>query len=196
MWWYPIDAPLILASRSPRRMEILRMTGIPFITAPGNIPEDGFNGPPGETVKHWARMKAMNALDAWKDHPVLGADTLVSLEGELLGKPEDHLQAKQMLGHLSGRWHTVFGGVCVLWPERDLDLDFVETTRVRFRELSDEEINAYIETGEPMDKAGAYGIQGLGSLLVERVEGCFFNVMGLPVARLMQLMRRRLTDGS
>jgi septum formation protein len=194
VWWYPADVPIVLASRSPRRRTILEMAGIPFVQIPGDVEESPMNGAPAEVVRHWARLKAEDVLDRSGSRPVLGADTMVALDGHLLGKPEDEDHAFRMLTGLSGRWHSVFGGVSVLWPEKELELSFHEETRVRFRELGPEEILAYIRTGEPMDKAGAYGIQGYGCMLVESIQGCYFNVMGLPVARFVHSFRDRLME--
>ena len=195
MWWYPAESPLVLASKSPRRKAILEMADIPFVQIPGNVRETWMDGSPGSVVQHWARKKAENILFSFTGAPVLGADTMVALGDELLGKPHDEDQATVMLARLSGEWHSVFGGVCILWPERGIDLQFVEETRVLFRNLEADEIKAYISTGEPFDKAGAYGIQGYGSLLVERIEGCYFNVMGLPVSRFVHELRDRLLNG-
>jgi septum formation protein len=195
MWWYPADIPIVLASRSPRRRTILEMAGIPFVQLPGDVEETFRDGTPSEVVRYWARRKAEDVMDRAEGRPVLGADTMVALEGGLLGKPEDEDHAFLMLSGLSGRWHSVFGGVSVLWPEKDLDICFHEETRVRFRDLCAEEIRAYISTGEPMDKAGAYGIQGYGCMLVESVEGCYFNVMGLPVSRFIHDFRDMLLKG-
>ena len=195
MWWYPAGSPLVLASKSPRRKAILEMAGIPFVQTPGNVIETRMDGSPGFIVQYWARKKAENILSSVSSDPVLGADTMVALGDELLGKPHDEAQAADMLGRLSGEWHSVFGGVCILWPQRGIDVQFVEETRVLFRNLGAEEIKAYISTGEPFDKAGAYGIQGYGSLLVERIEGCYFNVMGLPVSRFVHVLRDRLQNG-
>lgn len=196
MWWYPVDRPLVLASRSPRRRKILEMAGIPFVQIPGDVQETPMQGSPDEVVRHWARLKSEDVLDSARARPVLGADTMVALKGSLLGKPEDEEHAFQMLSRLSGRWHSVFGGVCVLWPDRGIDLCFHEETRVRFRDLEPEEIRAYINTGEPMDKAGSYGIQGYGCMLVESIEGCYFNVMGLPVSRFIHNLRDALIKGA
>ena len=184
----------MLASKSPRRKAILEMADIPFVQIPGNVRETWMDGSPGFVVQHWARKKAENILSSFTVAPVLGADTMVALGDELLGKPHDEDQATDMLARLSGEWHSVFGGVCILWPERGIDLQFVEETRVLFRNLEADEIKAYISTGEPFDKAGAYGIQGYGSLLVERIEGCYFNVMGLPVSRFVHELRDRLLN--
>ncbi len=195
MWWYPSESPLILASRSPRRKAILEMAGIPFVQIPGNVEETYLEGAPDRIVRFWARKKAENILDSMNKGPVLGADTMVALGDELLGKPVDQNQALEMLGRLSGEWHSVFGGVCVLWPAKGINIEFSEETRVRFRKLKTDEIKAYVSTGEPLDKAGAYGIQGYGSLLVERIEGCYFNVMGLPVARFVHEFKDKFLKG-
>ena len=193
--WLQTEIPLVLASKSPRRKAILEMAGIPYIQAPGSIDEDGFSGSPSEVVLHWARMKAENVMPSWKDYPILGADTMVALGDKLLGKPENAARAEDMLTQLSGKWHSVYGGVCIIWPEKGIDVEFVESTRVHFRTLSAEEIRMYVSSGEPMDKAGAYGIQGLGCALVDRVDGCYFNVMGLPITRLVHEFSIRLMNG-
>ncbi len=192
--WLQTETPLILASKSPRRKAILEMAGIPYIQCPGSIDENDFSGSPSDVVLHWARMKAEDILPSWKDHPVLGADTMVAIGDKLLGKPEDTMQAENMLMELSGNWHNVYGGVCIIWPEKGIDFGFVESTRVHFRTLSTEEIRMYVSSGEPMDKAGAYGIQGIGCALVDRVDGCYFNVMGLPITRLVHEFRIRLMN--
>ena len=194
MWWYPAESPIVLASRSPRRKTILEMAGIPFVQVSGEVEEKWMEGSPEFVVQYWARKKAEDVISTVSTGPVLGADTMVALGGELLGKPHDNDMAADMLRRLSGAWHSVFGGICVLWPCRGINMQFSEETRVKFRNLDSEEIEAYVATGEPLDKAGAYGIQGYGSLLVERVEGCYFNVMGLPVSRMIHELRDRLQN--
>ncbi len=144
---------------------------------------------PGETVAFLAGAKAAEvAASAGADAVVIAADTVVELNGELLGKPGTPERAEEMLSRLSGRVHRVWTGVCVRQGETSLSRS--ECTQVHFRPLSPEEIRAYIATGEPLDKAGAYGYQGLASLFVERIEGDFFNVMGLPVCALGLMLRR------
>jgi len=189
-WWYPYEVPLVLASRSPRRKTILESANIPLVISPADIDETGFEGTPADTVIHWASQKAKYIAGKFPESPVLGVDTLVVLDEELLGKPQCHDGASAMLNRLSGRWHTVFGGVCLVWNKRDISFTFAESTEVKFRELSAGEIEAYIATGEPMDKAGAYGIQGYGSMLVEKVDGCYFNVMGLPISRFIERLNK------
>lgn len=181
---------LILASGSPRRRELLDKFGIDYEILPAQGEE---SAPPeltpGERVKALAAQKAEETAHRVNDPTavILAADTLVELDGEVLGKPGAGERARAMLRALSGREHRVWSGVCIREGERILAES--ECTAVRFRALSDAEIEAYIATGEPLDKAGAYGYQGLASLFVERIEGDFFNVMGLPVCRVGQMLR-------
>ena len=181
---------LILASGSPRRRELLDKFGIDYEILPAQGEE---SAPPeltpGERVKALAAQKAEETAHRVNDPTavILAADTLVELDGEVLGKPGASERARAMLRALSGREHRVWSGVCIREGERILAES--ECTAVRFRTLSDAEIEAYIATGEPLDKAGAYGYQGLASLFVERIEGDFFNVMGLPVCRMGQMLR-------
>lgn len=181
---------LILASGSPRRRELLDKFGIDYEILPAQGEE---SAPPeltpGERVKALAAQKAEETAHRVNDPTavILAADTLVELDGEVLGKPGASERARAMLRALSGREHRVWSGVCIREGERILAES--ECTAVRFRTLSDAEIEAYIATGEPLDKAGAYGYQGLASLFVERIEGDFFNVMGLPVCRVGQMLR-------
>ena len=181
---------LILASGSPRRRELLDKFGIDYEILPAQGEE---SAPPeltpGERVKVLAAQKAEETAHRVNDPAavILAADTLVELDGEVLGKPGASERARAMLRALSGREHRVWSGVCIREGERILAES--ECTAVRFRALSAAEIEAYIATGEPLDKAGAYGYQGLASLFVERIEGDFFNVMGLPVCRVGQMLR-------
>jgi len=191
-YWYPFEKELILASRSPRRTQILSMAGVPHRVHPSSVEETSMEGRPEDIVCHWATMKARDVAGTYPDQPVLGADTMVFEDGILLGKPQDENDAFNMVKRLSGTWHTVFGGVALIWHSRGLFFSFAEATRVKFRTLSDTEIKAYVRSGEPMDKAGAYGIQGLGCVLVDRVEGSYFNVMGLPVAQFLHRLRESL----
>ena len=181
---------IVLASGSPRRQELLRRIGVTAFDVVK--PEADESCPAGltaqETVAHIARAKAEAAkqLTAPEDI-VITADTMVFLDDERLGKPRDEADALRMLTELSGRHHTVCTGVTV--RQGDKAIAFTTTTDVYFRAATEAELRAYIATGEPMDKAGAYGIQGVGSLLVERIDGDFFNVMGLPVMELSQALR-------
>jgi len=179
---------IILASASPRRRELLALMGVrDFAVIPAREEEaPPADLGPAETVREIALMKARDVA-AREPGLVIAADTLVWQDGALLGKPADGAEAAAMLRRLSGRKHTVFSGVAVLADGRELT-DF-EATDVWFREMSEEEIRFYVASGEPLDKAGAYGAQGLGSLFVRRIEGDFFNVMGLPVCRLGLMLK-------
>ena len=181
-------ARIVLASASPRRQELLRRIGLTdFTVRVPNVEEAFPEGlSPQETVKYISREKSQ-AVDAAEDEIVITADTMVFLDGQKLGKPADESEALAMLTALQGRHHTVCTGVTVRQGDRSLTES--ETTEVSFRPVSREEILAYIATGEPMDKAGAYGVQGKGALLVERIDGDFFNVMGLPVGLLARLLK-------
>lgn len=178
----------ILASASPRRKEILDTVGYKFDIIPSESEEkikDGLS--PKDTVEALAYQKALDVYAAHPDCVVLGADTIVVFDGEILGKPRDKEDAKRMLKMLSGQTHEVRTGYCVLGGNMEIVLS--ECTLVTFFELSDEEIENYINTGEPMDKAGAYGIQGKGALLVRSILGDYFNVVGLPVANVSRCLK-------
>ena len=174
---------LILASASPRRRELLEKFGVPFLVDPAAGPElPPAGATPAETVQ---ALSAAKAGEVARRHPgcvVIGADTVVEQNGVILGKPRDEQDAFRMLRALSGREHRVYTGVTV--TNGAATLSHAEETRVFFRALTDREIRAYIATGEPMDKAGAYGYQDFASLFVERIEGDYFNVVGLPLCRL------------
>ena len=184
-------AKIILASSSPRRIELFRNIGLEKVKviAPDVDEKTSLSMPPEDLVAHWAQKKAeaVSALVGPEDI-VVAADTMVHFDGNILGKPEDEADAFRMLTLLSGSWHTVYTGVTV--RQGTEALTEIEATSVLIRSLSGEQIESYIETGEPLDKAGAYGIQGRGSLLVERIEGDFFNVMGLPVYRTSLILER------
>jgi septum formation protein len=179
---------LILASASPRRRQLLAQAGFTFEVHPAHIPEDPRPSEnPVEYVSRLAREKAQAIFarqilerPADKDLVILGADTTVSVDEEILGKPEDDADAARMLRLLSGRSHHVITGVAVVTAQ-STDVA-AEITMVQFLPISDAEIAAYIATGEPMDKAGAYGIQGRAARWIPRIEGCYFNVVGLPLA--------------
>jgi len=180
---------IILASQSPRRKELLQQMGLRGfkIDAPDVDETIEGNLSPGQIVEELSLRKALAvAEEADEDDLIIAADTVVALEGAVLGKPEDEGSAFSMLSALSGNRHYVYTGVTVLCGERVVTQH--EVTTVTFRELEAEEISNYIATGEPMDKAGAYGIQGLGALLVSGINGDYFNVMGLPIYRLGRIL--------
>ena len=179
---------ILLASGSPRRQELLRRIGIADFTV--TVPDVDENYPadltPPEIVKYISREKSL-AVPSAPDDIVITADTMVFLDDQKLGKPRDEAHALRMLTALQGRKHTVCTGVTVRQGEKTLTRS--QSTDVYFRSATQAELLAYIRSGEPMDKAGAYGVQGQGSLLVERIDGDFFNVMGLPVMLLSQMLR-------
>lgn len=171
---------LVLASKSPRRSEILTNAGIDFTVRVADADEtiaDGIN--PEDAVVILAARKA-KAVERAEDEIVIGADTVVVLDGKILGKPRDHEDAFNMLKSLSGRTHSVFTGVCAMSDKGSIT--FAEETKVEFYQLTDDEINTYIDTKECDDKAGAYGIQGLASKFIKGIIGDYFNVVGLPIS--------------
>jgi septum formation protein len=171
---------LVLASQSPRRSEILRQAGISFTVRAAPVDETPIpDERPEDYVQRLAEAKA-RAVEAAPDEVVLGADTTVVIDGEMLGKPTDEADARRMLEKLEGRRHLVMTGICLKRGD-EVTRDWAET-KVWFASMSAAEIEEYAASGEPMDKAGAYAIQGLASKFVEKIEGCYFNVMGLPVA--------------
>lgn len=181
---------IVLASASPRRRELLTMLGLDFKIIPAKGEEHiEANMSPKEAVLSLSRGKAMEvAALCGENDVIIAADTVVALGGEILGKPKSTNEAVLMLSKLSGREHTVFTGVTVM--RGGITLTEHEKTDVRFCEMTQHEIEAYVATGEPMDKAGAYGAQGIGALFVEHIDGDFFNVMGLPIFRLSQMLKK------
>jgi nucleoside triphosphate pyrophosphatase len=180
---------LVLASQSPRRAEILRNAGIPFTVRAVPVDETPIEGEkPEEYVQRLAETKA-RAAAADPDETVLGADTTVVIDGQMLAKPEDAADARRMLGLLSGRRHEVLTGICI--QRREETIREWACTAVWFLPMSEQEIEDYVGSGEPMDKAGAYAIQGLAAKFVEKIEGCYFNVMGLPVALVYSHLRKK-----
>ncbi|HEV8524497.1 MAG TPA: Maf family protein [Terriglobales bacterium] len=182
------NSKLILASASPRRAELLRNAGIEFEVVPAQVRESRQPGEsPEELVRRLAQEKAQSVAMRELSRLVLGADTEVVIEGEVLGKPGDAEDAARMLRRLSGRSHLVTTGVCLLGP--GVADTRTETTLVSFDQLSEDEIRDYIASGEPMDKAGAYAIQGIASRWITRLEGCYFNVVGLPVPLVYRMLQ-------
>ncbi len=190
--------PLHLASRSPRRARLLEMLGVRFdVQEPDEdggawVPGDD----PGQYALRQAEAKALSVARRVKSGVVLGADTVVYLDGEVLEKPSGPEQARAYLARLAGRRHEVYTGLCLALAGGASRIQGVERSRVGMSALDEETIRAYVATGEPLDKAGAYGIQGVGGMLVESIEGCYFNVMGLPLARLRALLHELERLGS
>ena len=183
----PTPVPIVLASASPRRKQLLELLGLSFEVAPADVDETWRNGeaPP----VHAERLACEKAAAAARDGAVVvGADTIVVIGAEILGKPRDAAEARAMLRRLAGRGHDVFTAVAVAW--RGAIVSGTVRTAVWFRPLDDEAIAAYVATGEPLDKAGAYGIQGYGAVLVERIEGDYFTVLGLGLGLLVELLGR------
>ena len=179
---------IILASQSPRRRELLERMGIShFDIIPAKGEERAQPGlTPERLVEELSRQKAAEIAAAHPDALIIAADTVVAVDGTVLGKPHDRDDAVRMLQTLSGREHTVYSGLTVCWQGRSVTQH--EATAVRFRPLSQDDIHHYVSTGEPMDKAGSYGIQGYGCTLVEGISGDYYNVVGLPVCRLSQIL--------
>jgi septum formation protein len=180
---------LILASGSPRREILLRQTGLEFDVEPSGAEETIPEGvPPRELAERLAVEKARLVVARRFSGLVIGADTVVVLKGRILGKPADASEAAEMLRSLSGREHQVITGIAVIdAASGEMRSDAVSTV-VKFAPLSQDAIDRYVATGEPLDKAGGYGIQGFGALLIERIDGCYFNVVGLPLRRLAELL--------
>jgi septum formation protein len=189
------ELPLVLASSSPRRRNILEGLDLEFeIDFPGT--EENID--PGEAPEDLVvRLAALKAADVARRHSrgtVIGADTIVIIDGVMLGKPSDPADAVRMLRTISGRWHEVLTGLAVVRCSDGETVRGFERTRVLVRELTDSEIDGYVAGGEPLDKAGSYGIQECGAALVSRVDGCFYNVVGLPVVRLSLLLKELRGD--
>lgn len=180
--------PLILASASPRRRRLLRQLAVPFVVKPSHIPETVDGRPPQALCRRLAKAKAGEVWTRSGPGWVLGADTLVVADGRILGKPADEKEACAMLSRLSGREHRVMTGFALIHPEGGCCHTEAVTTRVRFRELGTDEIEAYVRTGEPFGKAGGYAIQGIGAFLVEGICGSYTNVVGLPLCAVVKAL--------
>ena len=185
-----MNKPIILASNSPRRRELLRQIGVAFTSDPADVDERIL---PGEDAEAYAVRVALDkacvAAGRAGNGIVVAADTIVVFGDTILGKPADVRDAERMLGMLSGGVHRVISGLAVVDAKTGRTQTGVAVTTVWFRDLAPEEIRSYVSTGEPLDKAGAYGIQEKGSLLVEKIEGCYFNVVGLPLSLLGKMLR-------
>jgi len=186
---------LVLASESPRRAQLFRQIGLEFVVRKSGADEE--NDVPAEPKQHvlaLSRRKAEHVAATEPDALVVGADTIVVIDGDILGKPASRQHAFDMLKRLSGRTHRVFTGFTVLDTRSGASVADVEVTEVHFRELEEDEIWRYIDTGSPMDKAGAYGIQDQSAVFVDRINGCFYNVVGFPLARFYLRMREFLAQ--
>ena len=181
--------PIILASQSPRRRELFSLYRLPFEVDPSGADEEHVTGSGAERVRELARRKAVEVAARRPGRMVLAADTLVCVKDLILGKPKDETDAMRMLSLLSGTWHEVHTGLCLIAPDGFMQLE-TDTTRVRFLPLDGDLIRRYVSTGEPMDKAGAYAIQGLAGTFVSRIEGSPSNVVGLPLGLLSQFLQR------
>jgi septum formation protein len=184
--------PLVLASQSPRRREILKRLGIQFVVKASTIDESQIEAAPPEGFVISAASAKSREVAAAQEEPsfVLGSDTIVAVDAEVLGKPLNDDEARVMLTQLSGVWHEVWTGVCVTRTPQMESCAIAICTRVRFRQLTDAEINGYVRTQEGRDKAGSYGIQGIGGGLVDRIDGSYDNVVGLPSSDCVDLLRR------
>jgi len=175
--------PIILASGSPRRKQLLEQIDLEFEVVPSQIYEDfSLNISPTDFVEYYAQEKAKDVANSYPDKWVIGADTIVVFESHILGKPKNEKDSFQMLKRLSGNTHQVITGVSIQNIKQDISDSFHERTNVTFNTLSDNIINYYIETYDPFDKAGSYGIQDWFSVCVNRIDGCFYNVMGFPLS--------------
>jgi len=185
------EPKIILASSSPRRAELLRTVGIEFEIAASQVQERPHTDEaPADYITRLARAKAIGIARQREQGLVIGADTIVVLDGKILGKPADELEAGRMLRGLAGRWHAVMTGVALIDVATRQEVADFDKTLVRFGQMSEQEIEWYIKSGEPMDKAGGYGIQGLAGLFVEEIAGNYFNVVGLPLPLVYRLARR------
>ena len=186
-----MEKNIILASNSPRRKQLLKMAGIRFTVLPSDVPEMVPEFVTDEKrAQFLAELKASYTSVFHPKDVIIGADTTVICEGRLMGKPATREEAKEMLRFLSGKVHTVYTGVCLIWSDEEDAECFSSVTKVEFYPLTEKQIEEYVASGEPMDKAGAYGIQGLGSTLVKRIEGDYYTVVGLPIAEVVRRLKK------
>ena len=182
---------IILASASPRRAQILSQIGFNFKVIPSTVEEVFSNHDPREVAKELAARKAEEIAESNQDSIVIGADTVVFLENRILGKPSSGLEAQEMLRLLSGKTHVVYTAFAILQKCKNKRIVDLETTEVTFRNLSDDEIISYVQTGSPLDKAGAYGIQDQSAVFVEKIKGDFYNVVGLPISKIYSYLKEK-----
>jgi septum formation protein len=186
---------IILASTSPRRHGLAQQMGLEFEIVPSNYEEDmSMDMGPDKLAMTLAYGKAKEVADRLKTGVVLGVDTFIVFEGKKLGKPKSKEDAFQMLKSFSGKLQEVYSGVALIDCETGKEIKDFEVTKVKFREMEDSEIQSYVRTGEPMDKAGAYGIQGLSSVFIEKIEGCYSNVMGFPIYNIYKNLKKLGVD--
>ena len=182
---------IILASTSPRRHELAKRMGLEFDVVPSNYEEDmTMKMSPKKLVMTLAYGKAKDVAEKYKSGIVIGADTIIVYKNKVLGKPKNKKDAFDMLKSFSNKSQEVYSGVCFIDCKTGKVVKDFEVTKVKFRKLDDDEIKSYIKTGEPMDKAGAYGIQGLASIFIEKIDGCYFNVMGFPIYNIYKNLRK------
>jgi len=178
------SSSVILASKSPRRENILKQIGIDFEIIPSNICEDNnFNLGPRKFVQYWSKKKAKVIAKRNKDKIIIGADTIVYFNGKIIGKPKDKEESYKMLNNLSGKTHKVFTGVSIVYEEKNILRTFSQMTKVSVREIPKNDILYYIDNYYTLDKAGSYGIQDWFSIWIKKIDGCYYNVMGLPLSK-------------
>ena len=191
---YKTIGSLILASSSPRRRELLSRLGLTFTILPSGIEEsEALAGAPEIIAQEWAKRKALavaGRMGADEDHWYLGVDTMVVVDGDILGKPASREQAEEFLRRLSGRWHQVVSGYCLVHPPTRRQVQNLVSSRVLIAALEPDELSAYLDTEEPYDKAGAYAVQGIGAFMVAEIDGSYTNVVGLPLTELVADLRR------
>ena len=178
---------IILASGSPRRKQLLTQIRLKFQVVPSGVMEDNhLSLPPEAIVEHWGRKKAKYVALDFPDNLVIGADTIVVLNGHIFGKPRNKNEGYRMLRKLSGRTHEVITGVALIWKKREIDITFNARTNVTFRKIPKDYISYYLDSYNTLDKAGSYGIQDWFSVWVEKIDGCYYNVMGFPLSTFYQ----------
>lgn len=183
--------PIILASASPRREKLIKQIGLKFTVKPSQVVEDfSLQLPPPQFARYYAEKKAAEIASLHPSALVIGADTIVVVDDDILGKPKNKTDSFNMLSKLSGRSHTVITGVALRWTNEKVIDTFHETTVVTFNTLSNNDISYYIDTYNPLDKAGSYGIQDWFSVCINKIEGCFYNVVGLPLSSLYQHLKK------
>ena len=179
-----LSSKIILASKSPRRKRILEQIGLNFIIHPSNVHEhSNLDINPKNFAKYWSKKKAKSIASEFKDSLIIGADTIVNINGEILGKPKDNEDSYRMLKNLSGKTHDVITGVTIIYEKMNIIKSFTELTKVSVKNIPNKEILYYIDNYPTLDKAGSYGIQDWFSVWIKKIDGCYYNVMGLPLSK-------------